>query len=307
MTDNLMNSTSCDKEQSISKKTDKSLYFLGAHFSIAGGLHRALYKAKEYDCNALQIFTKNSLTWKERILSEDEIYLFEQAKLKTGISKIASHMSYLVNPAAADKKKHAMSYKALKNELVRSSMLDIPFSVLHPGSHMGKGEEEGILRIADSINKVFDETGDIGTRLLLETTAGQGFTLGSSFEQLSSIMEKVDYKNKIGICLDTCHIFSAGYDIRTEKSYLKTIDNFDAIIGLEHLYLIHLNDSRKELGSKVDRHEHIGLGAIGIKGFEYFMNDQRLKLIPKIIETPKGKKGMNWDKVNLQRLRSLVH
>ncbi len=285
---------------------DHKQSLLGAHFSIAKGLHNALYEAKSYKCNTVQIFTKNANTWKERRLTQDEIDLFDQARTKTGISIIASHTSYLINLATYEKKKHAMSCMALKEELVRSSILNIPFVVLHPGSHMGSGEKEGICRIAASINEIFEENPDITTRLLLETTAGQGSSIGHTFEQLESVMDKIENRDSVGICLDTCHIFAAGYDIRTAASYRKTIDNFDKIIGFQHLFLIHLNDSRKDLGSRVDRHEHIGKGFIGLKAFELFMNDKRFKDIPKIIETPKQKKGKDLDKENLERLRTLV-
>ncbi len=285
---------------------DHKQSLLGAHFSIAKGLHNALYEAKSYKCNTVQIFTKNANTWKERRLTQDEIDLFDQARTKTGISIIASHTSYLINLATYEKKKHAMSCMALKEELVRSSILNIPFVVLHPGSHMGSGEKEGICRIAASINEIFEENPDITTRLLLETTAGQGSSIGHTFEQLESVMDKIENRDSVGICLDTCHIFAAGYDIRTAASYRKTIDNFDKIIGFQHLFLIHLNDSRKDIGSRVDRHEHIGKGFIGLKAFELFMNDKRFKDIPKIIETPKQKKGKDLDKENLERLRTLV-
>ena len=279
---------------------------MGAHFSIAGGLDKALYEAHIYRCNALQIFTKNAMTWKERTLSAKEIDLFEQAKAKTGIKEIASHASYLINLASKEKKKHVMSCRGLKQEFIRSSMLDISYVVLHPGSHMGIGEEEGVNLIADSINNIFSETPDLQTRLLLETTAGQGSSLGHTFEQLASIMDKVENRDRIGVCLDTSHVFAAGFDIRTTPAYSKTLKLFDSIIGLGQLYLIHLNDSKKELGSRVDRHEHIGKGLIGLKAFELFMNDDRFSNIPKIIETPKEQGEKDWDRINLEQLRSLV-
>jgi deoxyribonuclease-4 len=285
----------------------KTSCLLGAHFSISKGLHEAVYTAKSYNCNALQLFTKNASTWKERDLSRKEIDLFEKAKDETGINLIASHTSYLINLASPETKKHTMSCKALKKELVRSSRLGIPYIVLHPGSHMGSGEKEGISRITDSINEIFMETGGVNTRLLLETTAGQGSSLGHTFEQLSFILGGVKNKDRIGVCLDTCHIFAAGYDIRTKNSYNQTFDTFHSIIGLKNLYLIHFNDSKKSLGSRVDRHEHIGEGLIGIKSFEYFMKDERLSHIAKIIETPKEKEGKVWDKVNLKLLRGLCN
>jgi deoxyribonuclease-4 len=279
---------------------------LGAHFSIAKGLHHALYEAKAYGCTALQIFTKNAITWKERTLAQDEIRRFDQARKETDVIEIVSHTSYLINLATSERKKHVLSCNALVNELIRSSMLDIPFIVLHPGAHMGKGEKKGIEKIADSINDIFAQSHGIKTRLLFETTAGQGSGMGHSFEQLASIMDKIENQNRCGICLDTSHIFAAGYDIRTEASYRKTINAFDAIIGIENLFVIHLNDSKKELGSRVDRHEHIGEGYIGIPMFKLLMNDRRFKDLPKIIETPKHKDGRDADKMNLNRLRTLI-
>ncbi len=279
---------------------------LGAHFSIAKGLHGALLEAKSYGCNVLQIFTKNASTWQERTLKSDEIESFKNTRLETEMNRIASHTSYLINLAAPDKKKHVMSCRALTQELIRSSLLDIPYVVLHPGSHMGKGEQVGIRLIAESVNEIFNNHPQISSRLLFETTAGQGTSIGHTFEQLAAILDLVRHQDKIGFCLDSCHIFAAGYDISTEKAYLQTIDTFDAVIGLKQLYVIHLNDSKKGLGSRVDRHEHIGEGAIGIKAFESFMNDKRFSHIPKIIETPKQKDGKDADPINLNRLRLLI-
>ena len=284
----------------------KTSLLLGAHFSIAKGLHNALFKAQAYNCNALQIFTKNAHTWKERTLSPDEIDLFDQTRERTGIKAIASHTSYLINLATYERKNHDLSCNALKHELFRSSMLGIPFVVLHPGAHKGRGESAGIRQIAGSINNIFKQTKELQTRLLLETTAGQGSGIGHSFEQFKSIFNRINNKHRFGFCLDTSHIFAAGYDIRTSALYRKTINAFDDIIGLEHLHLIHLNDSKKKLGSKVDRHEHIGEGHIGINAFKLFMNDNRFQKIPKIIETPKGKEGKDYDGINLDRLRKLV-
>ena len=288
------------------RKYSKASLLLGAHFSISNGLHNALYEAEKYGCTALQIFTKNTSTWKERTLTQEEIKRFDKAREQTGITSIASHTSYLINLATPDRIKHVMSCNALKHELIRSSLLNIPFVVLHPGAHMGKGKEAGIEKVALSINEIFTQTPDIQTRLLLETTAGQGSALGHTFEQLASIIEKIENQNRIGICLDTSHVFAAGYDFRSSESYCKATDAFDEIIGFENLYVIHLNDSKKELGSRVDRHEHIGEGYIGIKAFELLMNDMRFWDVPKIIETPKQKDGPDRDRINLNRLRSLV-
>lgn len=279
---------------------------IGAHFSIAKGLDHALYDAAKYQCTAVQIFTKNALTWKERIVSASEIERFVQARIKTGIQKIASHASYLINLATQDRKKHDLSCHGLNQELQRSALLDIPYVVLHPGSHMGSGETEGIDRISESINHIFARTNKLNTRLLLETTAGHGSSLGHTFEHLASILDKIEDQDRIGICLDSSHVFAAGFDIRTPASYRKTIQRFDSIIGLHNLHFIHLNDSKTRLGSRVDRHEHIGRGFIGLKAFASFMNDKRFSDIPKIIETPKFQSGKDWDKINLEQLRSLI-
>jgi deoxyribonuclease-4 len=287
-------------------KKGKASPLLGAHFSIANGLHNALYNAETYECTAIQIFTKNANTWKERTLSQEEIDQFGLAKEQTRITAIASHSSYLINLATPEREKHVMSCHALLQELIRSSMLDIPFVVLHPGAHLGEGKDNGIKKIALSINEIFAQTPDLQIRLLLETTAGQGTGLGHTFEQLASILDKIENRDRIGICLDTSHVFAAGYDFRTPATYHKLVDTFDTIIGLENLYIIHLNDSKKELGSRVDRHEHIGEGCIGIRAFERLMNDVRFLNIPKIIETPQKKDGIDMDNKNLNRLRALI-
>jgi deoxyribonuclease-4 len=288
------------------QKPKKRPPLLGAHFSIAKGLHRALLEAVSYGCNTLQIFTKNASAWKERTVTDEEATLFKQTMAQTGIQKIASHTSYLINLAAVDEKKHSMACNALKNELIRSHQLSIPYVVLHLGAHMGSGIAGGIEQVAGSINKIFEETPGLPTRLLLETTAGQGTSIGHTFEQLAETMEKIEQKDRIGVCLDTCHIFAAGYDIRAKAVYRKTIKAFDTIVGLAHLYVIHLNDSKKDFGSKVDRHANIGKGQIGLSAFRFIMNDKRFHDIPKIIETEKGKRGEDWDKINLTLLRSLI-
>jgi deoxyribonuclease IV len=281
---------------------------LGAHFSISGGMHRAIEEARSYQCKVLQLFTKNATTWRERTLSEKDIDIFNQARELSGIRIIVAHTSYLINIAGGHEKKISLSREALKNELIRCGQLGIDFLVLHPGSHMGDGEETGIMRISQNINEIFNEIKGNRTRLLLETTAGQGSSIGFCFEQLASIIQRIQDRSLVGICLDTCHIFAAGYDISTPAGYRKTINAFDDIIGLEHLHLIHLNDSKKDAGSRVDRHEHIGSGFIGMGTFKFIINDFRFKNIPKIIETPKGKtKLKDWDKINLTRLKNLQY
>ena len=282
------------------------MILLGAHFSIAGGLHNALLSASQYGCTALQIFTKNASTWKERTLSARDIEQFNMARKHSQIESICSHAAYLINLSSPDPSKLERSISALEHELIRSSQLRIPYVILHPGAHMGMGEDKGLRRIADGINIVFDRVAEATCKLLLETTAGQGSNLGYTFEQLAAISDMVEAKERSGFCLDTCHVFAAGYDLRTKSAYTNTMMAFDNALGLERLHVIHLNDSKKGLGSRVDRHEHIGEGAIGIDAFSFIMNDPRLKAIPKIIETPKEKGPLDHDRINLNRLRSLV-
>lgn len=279
---------------------------LGAHFSIAGGLHKAVLTAAQYQCTALQIFTKNASTWKEIGLSADDIDQFHRARKKTKIQSICSHASYLINLASPDRRKHDMSLKALEHELVRSSRLGIAHVILHPGSHMGLGEDNGLRRIAQGINTVLQRLPDTPCQLVLETTAGQGSNVGYRFEHLAKIADMVQREEKLGFCFDTCHVFAAGYDLRTTMAYQDTIRAFDKTIGLRHLWVIHLNDSKKALGSHVDRHEHIGAGAIGIETFRLIMNDPRFKAVPKMLETPKPEGLIDYDHINLERLRALV-
>ncbi len=288
------------------RSKDPQDILLGAHFSIAGGLHKAVLTASEYGCTALQLFTKNATTWKERTLSHEEIERFNGARELTAIQSICSHTSYLINLASPEPIKYERSVKVLEDELLRSSLLGIPYVIMHPGSHMGAGEEKGVHQIAQGINTIFDRSPSITSRLLLETTAGQGSSLGHTFEQLARISDSVEAKERVGFCFDTCHVFAAGYDLRAKQAYQKTMQSFERIIGLDRLCVVHLNDAKKGLGSRVDRHEHIGEGAIGIDAFRLIMNDPRLKTVPKILETPKKKSPIDYDHINLNLLRSLV-
>jgi deoxyribonuclease-4 len=292
------------KEMEPAEKGDNaSDPLIGAHFSIAKGLHHAVTTAGNYDCRALQLFTKNALTWEERFPTETEIEAFAAGKKHSGITDTATHASYLINIASPDPVKLARSAGALKQELIRSAMIDAANCILHPGAHMGAGIEAGILKIADTINDIFEHTRGNPTCLLLETTAGQGSSIGHTFEQLARIIDKIRYPHRIGICLDTCHIFAAGYDIRTEAAYRRTLDRFHSLLGLDSLKVIHVNDAKKDLNSRVDRHEHIGRGFIGPNAFRFLMNDERLLHIPKILETPKGTASKDWDQRNLDTLR----
>ena len=279
---------------------------LGAHFSIAGGIHKALYAAAGYGCTAAQVFTKNASTWKERVLTADDIEAFNRVREETGIEAVAAHTAYLINLGSPEEEKFNRAWMALAKEMERAAQLSIPWVVHHPGAHMGAGEAAGMARIAAGIDHVLDQTETRGPLLLLETCAGQGTTLGHTFEQLAAIAERVKEKDRIGFCLDTCHIFVAGYDLRTRKAYEKTMADFDAVIGLDRLKLIHVNDALRELGSNVDRHAHIGQGEIGAEGFSFLMNDPRLAGIPKILETAKKEDGIDWDRRNLDCLKNMV-
>jgi deoxyribonuclease-4 len=273
--------------------------------SIEGGVFNAPLRGKKIGCDVIQIFTKNNNQWKSRAITDKEATDFKENLNKTGIKAVASHDAYLINLASPNKDVYKKSLIAFYDEMQRAEELGLPYLVFHPGAHLGEGEEYGIKRIADSINLILSKKLAANVTLLLETTAGQGTHIGWRFEQLSEIINLVEQKEKMGVCVDTCHIFAAGYDISAEEGYIKTFDEFDRIIGLKRLKLFHLNDSKKGLASRVDRHEHIGKGMLGLNAFRMLMNDKRFKDIPMILETPKGK-DMREDKINLKVLRSLI-
>jgi len=273
--------------------------------SIAGGAFNAFISGKEVGCATIQIFTKNNNQWNAKPLSEAEIAEFKAKQKETGIKPVVAHNSYLINAASPDKALSQKSKEAMLIELQRCEQLGVPVLVMHPGSHVGTGEKEGIKRIAEAIDWLHDQTKDCQVQIALETTAGQGSHLGYRFEQLAEIIDLTEDKIRLAICLDTCHIFAAGYDIRSKTGYEKTLAEFDKIIGLKRLKAIHFNDSVKDFGSRVDRHAHIGQGKIGQAGFGFFMNDKRLENIPKLLETPKDKEG-KFDRMNLATLRKLI-
>ena len=276
--------------------------FFGAHISIAGGVHFAPERGYKVGCNAIQLFTKNARQWKASPLKEEEIINFKEDILRFKIYKVIAHDGYLINLAAPDDRIFSKSFESFTFELRRAELLDIPYLVMHPGSHLGKGEDYGIKKIAKSLNESLLESETKKVKILLETTAGQGTNLGYTFEQIRDIIDMVDKKDRFGICLDTAHIFAAGYDIRSREAYEETMEKFDKILGISNLFVIHTNDSKSELGSHVDRHEHIGFGKIGKDPFSFFINDPRLKDLPFILETPDGR---DWDIVNLETLRNL--
>lgn len=277
----------------------------GAHESIAGGIFNAPMRGKTATCDTIQMFNKSNSQWRAKKLGAQEIDKYFEAIEETGVSISTSHTSYLINIASPDKALNEKSFKSLKEEMERCNLLKIPNLVMHPGSHVGSGEEIGLDSIARNVNRLFDELENNQCWMLLETTAGQGSNLGYTFEQLAYIIDKVENKSHLGVCLDTCHIFAAGYPISDPKDYKKTMKSFDDIIGLDRLRIIHMNDSKKEFGSKKDRHEAIGKGHIGIESFRNIVNDKRLSKVPMILETPKEEELLE-DIENLKVLRSLV-
>ncbi len=279
---------------------------LGSHVSIAGGLHKAFAVAQEIGCMAIQIFTKNANRWQAKPLQQKEIERFLDEWKASGITSVVAHDSYLINLGTPDTALLQKSQDALLLELQRCEQLMIPYLVMHPGSHVGSGEEEGLKQIAESFDRIHSQTTGYKTKILIETTAGQGTNLGSRFEQIARILELVQESERLGVCFDTCHTFAAGYELRTEEGYRKTFEEFDRILGLDRLKVIHLNDSVKGLGSRVDRHADIGKGEIGGEGFRYLLKDPRFDAVPKILETPKGKDPITADKENLRILRNLI-
>lgn len=278
---------------------------LGAHESIAGGLHKAFDRAQSATCDALQVFVKSNRSWAVKPLTEDEIARFKARAEESGIRPVVAHTSYLLNLGTPDELLWEKSRNMLIAELERCEALDIPWLVLHPGSHVGSGEEAGITRVAEGLSEVHAATPGFRVRVLLETTAGQGSSLGHTFAQLARIIEMTPQGERLGVCLDTCHVFAAGYELRTAEGYAATMEAFKRIIGLERLKALHLNDSKGELGNRKDRHEHIGKGHIGLDGFRNVVNDPRLTGLPGFLETPKGE-DLEEDRENLRVLRGLV-
>lgn len=278
---------------------------LGAHMSISGGHHNAVDAALAFEMTALQIFTKNASRWEAKPIPPEGAEKFRERYAESGIGALVAHDSYLINMATPDDALWEKSQRALQDELERCDQLAVPYLVSHPGGHMGSGEEAGIARVAQAINAVLGALPAGKTMILLETTAGQGTHLGRTFEEIAGMIDQVEDKSRVGVCLDTCHIFAAGYDIRDEATFLATLAAFDQTIGLGQLHAIHLNDSKKGLGSRVDRHAPIGEGEIGLTAFELFLNDPRLADVPGILETPKGDDGEE-DGRNMATLRSLI-
>jgi deoxyribonuclease-4 len=277
---------------------------LGAHESIAGGLHRAFDRARSVGCDAVQIFVKSNRAWAVKPLTDEDVARFRARAEETGIQPVVGHASYLLNPATPDETLWVRSRDTLIVELERCEALGVPYLVLHPGSHVGAGEEVGLARVARALGQVHAATPGFRAQILLETTAGQGTNLGYCFEHLAWLMDHAPEGGRLGVCLDTCHAFAAGYELRTPAGYAATIEAFDRTVGLEQLKAIHLNDCKGDLGSRKDRHEHIGQGGIGLDGFRHVVNDPRLAGLPGLLETPKSD-DLHEDRENLAVLRSL--
>jgi len=278
---------------------------IGAHMSIAGGVNMAIGRARSIGCTAMQIFVKNNMQWFSRPLTRDEIRTFLEHQQRSELLSIFAHANYLINLAATNGQFHANSIRSLSEELVRADQLELPFLVLHPGAHLGAGEEAGLEKVVESIDCVFSGLPKIKTRIALETTAGQGSCLGNEFEHLAYIISRVCEPERLCVCLDTAHVFASGYDIGTEASVRKTFREFGRVVGLDRLVGIHLNDSKTACGSRVDRHEHIGRGRIGLPAFRFIMGERRFRKIPKVLETPKGN-DLREDVINLKTLRRLM-
>jgi deoxyribonuclease-4 len=281
--------------------------FLGAHMSIAGGIHLAVDRGVAAGCGAIQLFTQVSNQWKGKMPSEADAQIFRDKLAASGIHEVVSHDIYLINLAAAAGETRDKSLAGFAEEMKRCALLGINKIVMHPGSHVGAGEATGIARIAEAFDQLIAGATEFTGKILLETTAGQGTNLGYTFEHLADIIKGSAFPNRFGICFDTCHTFAAGYDLTTRESYEKVWNDFDKIIGLDRLDCFHINDSKKGLGCKVDRHDHIGQGAMGLEPFRFIMNDPRFANIPKILETPKGDdNNVDMDEVNLKLLRGLI-
>lgn len=277
---------------------------LGAHMSIAGGADKAIDRALSIGCTAMQIFVKNNMQWFAKPLTAAEAQAFVGHPRRKELLSVFGHSGYLINLAATNPANHASSVRSLTEELVRADQLELPFLVLHPGAHMGAGVEAGLKKVAESIDAIFRQIPKVKTKIALEITAGQGSCLGHTFEQLAWILEHVKEPRRLCVCLDTAHLFAAGYDLSTAAGTRKTFKAFEEVIGLGRLAALHLNDSKAALGSRVDRHDHIGKGKIGLEAFRLIMRDKRFDNIPKVLETPKGKE-LQEDVENMGILRGL--
>ena len=279
----------------------------GSHLSIAGGYFKAAETAGALGLQTVQLFTKNNNQWAGKPLTDEDVRLFREAIARTGIQRPCAHDSYLINLASPDDILWQKSLDALVHELERAEALGLEGVVMHPGSFVTSSEEEGLQRIVTGLDEAHRRTKGFRCQYWLETTAGQGSNLGHRFEQIAAILDRVQETARLGVCVDTCHIFAAGYPLQTPQEYAATIEEFDQIIGIDRVRAWHLNDSKKPLGSRVDRHEHIGEGFLGLEPFRHLVNDVRFAQLPMYLETEKGERdGMNLDAMNLATLNSLI-
>jgi deoxyribonuclease-4 len=270
--------------------------------SIAGGLPNALVRGREVGCSAVQLFLKNQVQWAGRPLHADEVAEFKRQQAGTGIGPVFAHATYLVNLGSPDETEWLRSVSAFHDELERAERLGLPFVVIHPGAHKGAGRPVGVRQIVRALDDLHARTAGYRVRIALENTAGAGTLLGARAEELGQIVRRVRRPERVALCLDTCHLFAAGYDIRTARGLADALARVDRAVGLERIVAFHLNDAKSELGSGLDRHEHIGRGRIGLTAFSRLLNDPRLAAVPMVIETPKED---NWDRRNLRTLRRL--
>lgn len=299
---------------------------LGAHLSIAGGFHKAVERAEAAACECVQLFTgnprsfptilavsrfgrfltKNNTQWRAKPITPEQARRFRTALGELGIAHPIAHASYLINLASPDRALWRKSIDAFVVELRRAAALGIPYVVIHPGAYTSSSQARGLRRIIRALNEIHAQTRAVEARCLLETTAGQGTSIGCRFEHLAAILDGVKDPDRLGICFDTCHVFAAGYPISTRRQYRATMKALDEIVGLEQIKAFHLNDSRQGLGSRVDRHEHIGHGKLGLAAFRHLLADRRFRRTPMYLETPKGQRdGVDWDVINLRTLRDL--
>ena len=276
---------------------------LGAHISTKGGLHTVFERAAAIGANAIALFAKNSNQWKGKVMTDDDVAQFAALR---NVQPILTHASYLINLATTNEEFHRKSIAAMIDELDRAERLGIQAVVLHPGAHMNAGVDNGLDQIARSLDQIHAAIPNHRVVTLLETAAGQGSCVGCTFDELGRIIDAVDDKKRVGICIDTCHIFAAGYDIRSRDGYERTMDDVERHVGIDNVGAFHLNDSKRELGSRVDRHQHIGEGAIGLDAFRMLLNDARFAKVPKLIETPKTIETKS-DQKNLRKLRALIN
>lgn len=280
----------------------------GSHLSIAGGLHNALLSAQELNMDCVQVFTANQRQWNPKAPDDDAIALWHEHRKQTGIDDVVSHDSYLINLASPKPETRDKSIRLFREEMQRCEAMAIPHLVTHPGAHLGEGEDAGLKRVADAFDQLHKELPGYKVVTCLEVTAGQGTSLGFKFEHLRQIIDMVKDANRMAVCLDTAHMLAAGYDLTSAKGARATLDELDDVIGLPVVKVVHINDSKTALGSRVDRHEHIGHGHVSLDAFKVLVNDKHLAQAPKILETAKedAPDGRPWDAINLEVLRGLT-